>query len=300
MPASVARRRVTAQDHGLERALDNTLIAQCRGALEHGVPVALSMPIRNVNRTVGTMLGYEVTSRWGGPGLPSDTIRVHFTGSAGQSFGAFVPRGITFTLEGDSNDYWGKGLSGGTLIVRPSRRSTFAAEENIIIGNVALYGATGGEAYVRGVAGERFAVRNSGVHAVVEGIGDHGCEYMTGGAVVVLGRSGRNFAAGMSGGVAFVLDLAGDFARRCNPGMVDLEPLDRAEDIALVRDLIGRHVRHTESSYAARILDDWVAMQPRFVKVMPRDYRRVLRAEMQARAEGRAPTFAELVGATSG
>ncbi|HXH83893.1 MAG TPA: glutamate synthase large subunit, partial [Candidatus Tectomicrobia bacterium] len=301
MPPEVARRCVTAQDHGLERGLDHTtLIPACRDAIDHAKPVALALPIRNVHRTVGTMLGYEVTRRWGGDGLPDDTIRVHFTGSAGQSFGAFVPRGITFILEGDANDYWGKGLSGGRLVVYPPRGSTFAPEENIIVGNVALYGATGGEAFVRGVAGERFAVRNSGVHAVVEGVGDHGCEYMTGGRVVVLGRTGRNFAAGMSGGIAYVLDLDGDFPRRCNPGMVDLEPLDQAEDIACVRDLIERHVALTGSTYARRMLDDWIALRPRFVKVMPRDYRRVLQAYARARAEGREPTFAELVGATSG
>ena len=183
------------------------------------------MPIRNVNRTVGTMLGYEVTTRYGADGLPDGTITIHFTGSAGQSFGAFVPRGITLTLEGDANDYWGKGLSGGTLAVFPSPRATFVPEDNIIVGNVTLYGATSGEAYVRGVAGERFAVRNSGARAVVEGVGDHGCEYMTGGRVVVLGKTGRNFAAGMSGGIAYVLDAHGRFAQCCNTGMVDLEPL---------------------------------------------------------------------------
>ncbi|MBI4253496.1 MAG: glutamate synthase large subunit [Candidatus Rokubacteria bacterium] len=301
MPPEVARHCVTAQDHGLDRALDRTtLIPRCAEAIEHRTPVELALPIRNVNRTVGTMLGYEVTRRWGGGGLPDDTIRVHFTGSAGQSFGAFVPRGITFTLEGDANDYWGKGLSGGRLIVGPPKAATFVAEENIVIGNVALYGATSGEAFVRGIAGERFAVRNSGAHAVVEAVGDHGCEYMTGGRVVVLGRTGRNFAAGMSGGIAFVLDVDGDFKRRCNLGMVDLEPLDRAEEIALVRDLIGRHVAHTGSAYARRILADWLGLQPRFVKVMPKDYKRVLLAEARAHAEGRAPTFAELVGATSG
>jgi glutamate synthase (ferredoxin) len=246
------------------------------------------------------MLGYEVTRRWGAEALPDDTIRVHFTGSAGQSFGAFVPRGITFTLEGDANDYWGKGLSGGRLVVFPPKAATFVPEENIVIGNVALYGATSGEAYVRGVAGERFAVRNSGVHAVVEGIGDHGCEYMTGGRVVVLGRTGRNFAAGMSGGLAYVLDVDGDFKRRCNLGMVDLDPLDRPEDIALVRGLIERHVHHTGSAYAARVLADWVGLGPRFVRIVPRDFKRVLLAEQRARAEGREPTFAELVGATSG
>ena len=301
VPPEVARRCVVAQDHGLEKSLDyTTIIPACREAIEHAKPVRLALPIRNVNRAVGTMLGYEVTRRWGGPGLPDDTIRIHFTGSAGQSFGAFVPRGITLVLEGDANDYWGKGLSGGRLIVYPPRQATFVPEENIIIGNVALYGATGGEAFVRGVAGERFAVRNSGACAVVEGVGDHGCEYMTGGRVVVLGRTGRNFAAGMSGGIAYVLDVDGDFKRRCNLGMVDLEPLDQAEDIALVRDLIQRHVEITGSAYAAAILASWIDMQPRFVKVMPRDYKRVLAAEARARAEGRQPTFAELVGATSG
>ena len=298
MPIDVARRCVTVQDHGLERSLDQTtLIPACREAIEHAKPITLTLPIRNVNRTVGTTLGYEITRRWGGEGLPDDTIRVYFRGSAGQSFGAFVPRGVTFMLEGDANDYWGKGLSGGRLIVYPPRQATFVPEENIVIGNVALYGATSGEAYVRGVAGERFAVRNSGVHAVVEGIGDHGCEYMTGGRVVVLGQSGRNFAAGMSGGIAYVLDVDGDFKRRCNLGMVELLVLDQAEDIELVRGLIRRHAECTGSTYARRILDGWIDAQPRFVKVMPKDYRRVLAAEARARAEGREPTFAELVGA---
>jgi glutamate synthase (ferredoxin) len=297
---SVARRCVRAQDHGLEKALDNTLISRCAEALEHKKPVEFSLPIRNVNRTVGTMLGYELTSRWGAEGLLDDTITIHFTGSAGQSFGAFVPRGISMTLEGDANDYWGKGLSGGRLCVYPPRTATFAPEDNIVIGNVALYGATSGEAYVRGVAGERFAVRNSGALTVVEAVGDHGCEYMTGGRVVVLGRTGRNFAAGMSGGIAYVLDRAGDFRSRCNLGMVDLEPLDQAADIETVRDLIARHVTATGSAYAARILAEWTELQPKFVKIMPKDYRRVLGAEAKARAEGREPTFAELVGATSG
>ncbi|PYM36048.1 MAG: glutamate synthase subunit alpha, partial [Candidatus Rokuibacteriota bacterium] len=299
-PPTVARRCVRAQDHGLEKALDQTLISLCSEAIEHKKPVEFSLPIRNVNRTVGTLLGYEITSRHGSEGLPDDTIRLHFAGSAGQSFGAFLPRGATFTLEGDANDYWGKGLSGGTLSVFPPRPSTFVPEDNIIIGNVALYGATGGEAYVRGLAGERFAVRNSGARAVVEGVGDHGCEYMTGGRVVVLGATGRNFAAGMSGGVAYVLDRAGDFRRRCNLGMVDLEPLAEAEEIGLVRDMIARHVAHTDSTYATRILADWATLQPKFVKVMPRDYKRVLLAEARARAEGRPPTFAELVGTPSG
>jgi glutamate synthase (ferredoxin) len=300
MPPGVARRCVRPQDHSLEKSLDaTTIIPACAEAIEHRKPVSLRLPIRNVNRTVGTLLGSRITKKWGGEGLADNTIRIHFTGSAGQSFGAFVPRGITFTLEGDANDYWGKGLSGGTLVVFPPKKSTFVPEENIIIGNVALYGATSGEAFVRGVAGERFCVRNSGVHAVVEGVGDHGCEYMTGGRVVVLGRAGRNFAAGMSGGVAYVLDVDGDFRRRCNLGMVDVERLDQPDEIGFVRDLIRRHIELTGSGYAAGILRDWVGVQPRFVKIMPRDYKRVLVAEARARAEGRPPTFAELVG-TSG
>jgi glutamate synthase (ferredoxin) len=247
--------------------------------------VDITSPIRNSNRTVGTMLGYEVTRRFGAPGLPDDTIRIAFTGSAGQSFGAFVPRGITLRLEGDANDYWGKGLSGGRLIVYPPRRSTFPAEENILIGNVALYGATSGEAYVRGVAGERFCVRNSGVHAVVEGVGDHGCEYMTGGRVVVLGRTGRNFAAGMSGGMAYVLDADGQFARRCNREMVDLEPLIEADDIEFLQDAIMKHVALTGSTYARQLLDDWPTLQRRIVKIMPREYKRALAAEAKRRPD---------------
>src|SRR5437660_3588218 len=301
MPPVVARRCLVAHDHVLVKSIDHTtLIPACRDAIDHGARVELSLPIRNVNRTVGTTLGYEVTSKHGASGLPEDTIKVHFAGAAGQSFGAFLPRGITFTLEGDANDYWGKGLSGGRLIVHPHRRATFVPEDNIVIGNVALYGATSGEAYVRGVAGERFAVRNSGAHTVVEGLGDHGCEYMTGGRVVVIGRTGRNFAAGKAGGAAYVLDLDGDFKRRCNLGMVDLERLDQSEEIALVRYLIRRHVEHTGSTYAAGILRDWIDVQPRFVKIMPRDYKRVLLAEARAQAEGREPTFDELVGTSGG
>ncbi len=287
----VARRRSKGQDHGLEAALDNELIALSVRALDCQERVDLHLPIRNVHRAVGTMLGYEVTRRYGGSGLPDDTINIHFDGSAGQSFGAFVPRGITLTLEGDSNDYWGKGLSGGKLVVFPPRRSTFAPEENIVIGNVALYGATSGEAYVRGVAGERFAVRNSGAQAVVEGVGDHGCEYMTAGCVVVLGRTGRNFAAGMSGGVAYVIDTHGDFVERCNPGMVDLEPVTDPEDIALVLDLIGRHVAHTNSAYGARIIGAWDAHCHAFVKVMSRDYKRALLEQACAGAAAEEPVL---------
>jgi glutamate synthase (ferredoxin) len=297
VPATAPRRKVVAQDHGLDQALDNEIIAGCREAIDRGEPVELALPIRNVNRTVGTMLGYEVTKRWGGEGLPEGTIRLHFEGSAGQSFGAFVPRGISMTLEGDANDYIGKGLSGGTLVVYPPRRSTFVAEDNIVVGNVALYGATSGEAYFRGLAGERFAVRNSGAYAVVEGVGDHGCEYMTGGRVVVLGPTGRNFAAGMSGGMAYVFDPSGRFPRRCNTDMVDLERLDADEDLELVRRLVQNHVTLTGSRVGERVLTDWDDMVKTFVKVMPRDFRRVLEAQARAAAAGRTASAEELTGA---
>jgi glutamate synthase (ferredoxin) len=275
------------QDHGLEKTLDRHILLDiCRPALERKQPVNVTLPIRNVNRVVGTMLGSEVTRRYGAEGLPEDTIRLHFQGSAGQSFGAFVPRGITLELEGDSNDYVGKGLSGGKIIVYPPHGSTFAAEENIIIGNTALYGATSGEAYFRGMAGERFAVRNSGATAVVEGVGDHGCEYMTGGRVVVLGRTGRNFAAGMSGGIAYVFDERGDFASRCNQEMVELERVETPEELAELQALIDRHAALTGSQLAARILKEWKASAPRFVKVMPKDYKRALEAFKAVEAQG--------------
>ena len=295
VPDTVARRAVRTQDHGLDRALDNTLIERCAPAIEQRTPVSFSLPIRNVNRTTGTMLGARITRRWGREGLPDGTIDIRFTGSAGQSFGAFVPRGVTLRVEGDANDYFGKGLSGGRLVICPPRTATFVAEENIIIGNVALYGGTQGEAFVRGVAGERFCVRNSGVHAVVEAVGDHGCEYMTGGRVVILGRTGRNFAAGMSGGIAYVRDRDGDFATRCNTEMVELETLGD-DDAEFVRALVARHVEHTESRCGQRVLDRWTELRASFVKVMPRDYKRVLLAEATARAESREPGFAELVG----
>jgi glutamate synthase (ferredoxin) len=285
-----------AQDHGLGDALDHELIRRALPALERRTPVSFALPIRNVNRTVGTMLGYELTRRHGGDGLPDDTIHITFTGSAGQSFGAFVPKGITLTLEGDSNDYIGKGLSGGKIIVYPPQKATFVASENILIGNVALYGATSGEAYFCGLAGERFAVRNSGAMAVVEGVGDHGCEYMTGGRVVVLGRTGRNFAAGMSGGIAYVYDADGRFPRRCNSDMVDLERVESADDLELVQTLVRRHVEHTGSILGRKMLEDWPRVLTRFVKVMPRDYRRVLDAQARAAAAGREASFQELVG----
>ena len=283
LPDGTPRRHVTSQDHGLEQALDNTLIQLAEGALQDGTPVTLDLPVRNVNRTVGTMLGYEVTRRWGGKGLPDDTIRVSLTGSAGQSFGAFLPRGVTLRLAGDANDYLGKGLSGGRLIVAPHPSAPFTAEEQIIAGNVIGYGATSGEIFLRGIVGERFCVRNSGATAVAEGTGDHGCEYMTGGTVVVLGPTGRNFAAGMSGGIAYLLDAS---RRRINTEMCDLEPLDAA-DAALLRELVGRHAEETGSAVAARLLADWDAAVARFTKVMPKDYRRVLEAARRAEQEGR-------------
>jgi len=277
-----ARRRVRAQDHGLDKALDNELVALSEPALERGEPVRAQLTIRNVNRTVGTMLGHEVTKRYRAEGLPPGTIDLTFTGSAGQSFGAFVPRGVTLRLEGDANDYVGKGLSGGRLVVRPDRDATFAANEHIIAGNTLAYGATSGEIFVRGGVGERCAVRNSGAHLVTEGVGDHGCEYMTGGRVVVLGKTGRNFAAGMSGGVAWVLDLK-DF--RVNKELVELGPVtdDAAEELhALVR----AHGEETGSAVAAELLADWETSLTRFTEIIPRDYRVVMDAKAKAEADG--------------
>ena len=274
------------QDHGLDKSLDmTTLLDLCKGAIETGESVSATLPIKNVNRAVGTILGNEITKRhW--HGLPEDTIQLHFQGSAGQSFGAFVPKGVTLKLEGDANDYLGKGLSGGKIILYPSAKSTFAAEENVIAGNVALYGATSGEVYIRGMVGERFGVRNSGVNTIVEGVGDHGCEYMTGGKVVILGKTGRNFAAGMSGGVAYILDEQGDFATRCNQQMVGLETLEDAEEIADLRQLVQQHADYTQSQKAANVLAHWEEMLPKFVKVMPKDYKRVLQAISVAIAAG--------------
>ena len=278
----VGTRKMQQQDHGLDKALDNLLINRAMEALETGKPVEIRTEIRNANRTVGTMLGAELTRRHGGGGLPDNTILINFKGSAGQSFGAFVPRGITMILEGDANDYFGKGLSGGRLVVFPPAKAAFKAEENIIVGNVSLYGATGGEAFIRGVAGERFAVRNSGATAVVEGVGDHGCEYMTRGVVVVLGRTGRNFAAGMSGGVAYVLDEDNEFDQHCNFEMVDLESFADTAEEGSVRRLIQTHAGLTGSSRAARILKDWKLYRDKFRKVMPLEYRRVLEASAAA------------------
>ena len=276
-PPAVGTHCTQKQDHGLDQALDRQLLEQAAPALERREPVVIDLPIRNVNRTVGTMLSSQVSKYYGEEGLPEDTILVRCTGSAGQSFGAFGARGVTMVVEGDANDYFGKGLSGAKLVIRPPESATFVPEENIIVGNVALYGATSGEVYARGLAGERFAVRNSGAWAVVEGVGDHGCEYMTGGRVAVLGPTGRNFAAGMSGGVAYVLDETGDFAKyRCNLEMVELEEMVGPADLDELRGMVERHHRYTQSAVARRLLDAWVTAAPTFVKVMPVDYKRAL------------------------
>jgi glutamate synthase domain-containing protein 3 len=292
MPNEVARYRCEAQDHGLSKALDNRLIELASPALERGEKVTIDTPIRNTNRTVGTMLSWHVAKRYGHEGLADDTIRIRLAGSAGQSFGAFLAKGITLDLVGDTNDYCGKGLSGGRISVQPSPKFAGDPAENIITGNVVLYGAICGEAYFRGVAGERFAVRNSGALAVVEGVGDHGCEYMTGGTVIVLGATGRNFAAGMSGGIAYVLDADGEFVKYCNTAMVDLEPVlqeseQRAKlaqhlwhmqqsDESLLRRLVENHAKYTGSRGARDILENWPAHRPRFVKIFPKEYRRAL------------------------
>ncbi len=277
VPARVGRRCLIKQDHGLGDSLDGQLLDHAREALERGQPVSISLPIRNTHRTVGARLSGEIARRYGGEGLPDDTIRFQFTGSGGQSFGAFLAKGVTLRLEGEANDYVGKGLSGGKLIIYPPRNSPFQPEENILVGNVVLYGATSGEAYFNGMAGERFAVRNSGATAVVEAVGDHGCEYMTRGTVLVLGKTGRNFAAGMTGGIAYVLDETGEFARvRCNLASVDLGPVADPKDVELIQLLVARHAELTESPRAKWILDDWDALLPKFVKVFPHEYKRVL------------------------
>ena len=287
VPQSVATHwcKEHSQDHELWKALDNQLIAHCQGAVDSRTPVRLELPIRNSNRTVGTMLSHTVASRYGEEGLPDSTIQIDFKGSAGQSFAAFLAKGITMRVKGDANDYFGKGLSGGRVVITPPDEARFVAETNIIVGNVVLYGATGGQAFIRGIAGERFAVRNSGAEAVVEGVGDHGCEYMTRGRVVVLGPTGRNFAAGMSGGEAYVLDEFGKFTGLCNTGMVDLEPVVEQQDREALSRLIEEHLRCTGSANAARVLADWDGMLPKFVKVMPRDYKRVLQERKNGERE---------------
>jgi glutamate synthase domain-containing protein 3 len=277
VPSRVARRCVHSQDHGLDHALDHQLVEHSLDALLNLRNVEINLPVRNVHRSVGAILSGEIARRYGSAGLPDDTIRIHLTGSAGQSLGAFLAKGVTLTLEGDANDYVGKGLSGGRIIVYAPPGSSFAPEENIIIGNVALYGATSGEAFFNGVAGERFAVRNSGATAVVEGVGDHGCEYMTNGLALVLGSCGRNFAAGMSGGIAYVFDERGDFTeRRCNLDSVDLEPLLDGQDVQIVRDLVARHLDLTGSRRAKWILGNWSDAVSRFIKIFPHEFKRVL------------------------
>ncbi|HEY6201129.1 MAG TPA: glutamate synthase-related protein, partial [Candidatus Binatia bacterium] len=274
------------QNHGLENALDNqVLLDLAEPALDRREKVKATLPIRNTNRVVGTILGSELTRRYGPEGLPEDTIQFHFEGSAGQSFGAFVPKGMTLELEGDANDYFGKGLSGGKVVLYPPAGSSFAPEENIIVGNVAFYGATAGEAYIRGVSGERFCVRNSGVNAVIEGVGDHGCEYMTGGRVAVIGKTGRNFAAGMSGGVAYVFDEDGTFKDRCNKETVSLDRLDE-RDLSELEEMLKRHATYTKSARAWQMLALWNQFAPKFVKVMPKDYRRMVEALAQAESKG--------------
>lgn len=313
VPANVARRHASEQDHELLKALDNTLIKQAQDALNNKRAVTIESKISNVNRTVGTMLSHEVAKRYGQAGLPADTINVRFKGTAGQSFGAFLAQGISFELRGEGNDYVGKGLCGGRIAIMPPTDSKLVSHHNIIVGNTVLYGATSGECYFSGVAGERFAVRNSGAIAVVEGLGDHGCEYMTGGMVIVLGETGRNFAAGMSGGVAYVLDEEGGFEARCNLAMVALEPvpeeiaaldstddmpeghgrvhfnhLNQADEQAL-REQIEKHLHYTNSPRAQHILDNWARYLPKFIKVMPTEYRRALEelAVQSAKAESK-------------
>ncbi|PIW63815.1 MAG: glutamate synthase subunit alpha, partial [Candidatus Omnitrophica bacterium CG12_big_fil_rev_8_21_14_0_65_50_5] len=285
--STVAIHHVERQDHGLERALDHQIIKDAKEAVENQKPVSLQYEIKNTNRTVGTMLSSEIARRYGLKGLPDKTIKIKFEGSAGQSFGAFLSRGIQLELEGDANDYVGKGLSGGRVIVYPHKKTTFVPEENILVGNVILYGAILGEAYFRGIAGERFAVRNSGASAVVEGVGDHGCEYMTGGRVVVLGSTGRNFAAGMSGGIAYVWNPEKKFEKLCNMGMVELFPVVVDEDIAELKTLIERHYDHTNSTVARKMIMNWDQAIHQFVKVYPRDYRRVIE---EARKENELQT----------
>lgn len=288
MPESVARYAQEDQDHGLDIALDNQLIEQAKPALEQGKQVTIDTPIVNTNRTVGTMLSHEIAKRYGNEGLPHDTIHVNFTGTSGQSFAAFLAKGITFELAGEGNDYVGKGQCGGRIIVKPPTNFSGVAHENVIVGNTVMYGATTGESYFSGVAGERFCVRNSGATAVIEGVGNHGCEYMTGGTVVVLGTTGENFAAGMSGGIAYIYDIDGTFEKHCNMSMVSLDKVLPADadlgdakhlgqaDETLLKGIIENHVKYTESPRAKEILADWDKAREKFVKVFPNEYKRAL------------------------
>jgi glutamate synthase (NADPH/NADH) large chain len=273
----------TAQHHDIENQMDFELIKMANSAIKSTEKVWIAKPITNVDRTVGAMLSGEIAKIYGDNGLPEDTINARFFGSAGQSFGAFLSKGITFRLEGESNDYMGKGLSGGKIIVVPPAGVTFKPEENIIVGNTLLYGATSGEVYIRGIAGGRFCVRNSGAVAVVEGVGDHGCEYMTGGSAVILGKTGRNFAAGMSGGIAYIFDIDGNFDYFCNKGLVELSTLESIEDIKEVQHLISNHLYYTNSSVAEKILTNWDEFLPKFIKVIPFEYKKVLQ-EFKLRA----------------
>ena len=275
--ASPEQRRCTdVQEHGVEQALDYELLPRLKSALEHGTRVALESPIRNCHRTVGTVISAELARRYGGKGLPNDTITINFHGSAGQSFGAFCSKGMTFNLAGEANDYVGKGLSGARIVIRPAEGSTYDPAASVLAGNVLLYGATSGELYINGQVGERFAIRNSGAVAVVEGVGDHGCEYMTGGRVVILGPTGVNFSAGMSGGIAYVYDETGLFDENCNLDMIDLELVSTAADELELRTLIEKHWAYTGSPRARDILDHWESVLGHFVKVFPTEYKRVL------------------------
>ena len=285
------------QDHELERTLDmSKLLRMCRPAIEDQKPIRAKLAITNINRVVGTLVGSEVTRRYGESGLPDNTIKLNFEGSAGQSFGAFIPKGMTLELEGDANDYLGKGLSGGTITVYPPEKSIFEADENILIGNVAFYGATSGEAYISGIAGERFCIRNSGVNAVIEGVGDHGCEYMTGGCVVVLGPTGKNFAAGMSGGIAYVLDEDRSFYKRLNKELVSFEDVSNKYDVLELKGLIQEHVAYTNSEKGKRILDHFSEYLPKFKKIVPHDYRRMMNAIVQMEEKGLNSEQAQIRG----
>ena len=287
LPAGTNQVCRKSQNHRLSKSLDmRELMAICKTNLDSKKPVSITLPIKNTDRVVGTILGSEITRRYGAEGLPADTINLHFKGSAGQSIGAFLPKGVTVRLEGDANDHVGKGLSGGKIIIHPDADAAFDPHENIIIGNVAFYGATSGEAYINGIAGERFCIRNSGVNAVVEGVGDNGCEYMTGGTVVILGKTGRNFAAGMSGGIAYVLDLDHDFDSYCNKEIVLLEPLEIQSDIITVKKLVKNHADYTGSAIAKDILANWGAYQGKFVKVIPKDYKKVISLLSEYRQQG--------------
>ena len=286
VPKEVAKHCITTQDHNLENAIDYELIKQSEFAIKNGEKITINKSITNANRTVGTILSHEIAKMHGLKGLPNETINLNFNGAGGQSFGAFLSSGITINLEGDANDYFCKGLSGGKVIIAPPQESNFIPEKNIIIGNVALYGATGGQVFINGIAGERFAVRNSGAEAVVEGVGDHGCEYMTRGTVVVLGPTGRNFAAGMSGGQAYVLDESGDFSSLCNKGLVSLEAIESDEDIQRLYRLINDNKNLTNSSNAKKIINNWARYIQKFVKIMPNDYKKILEQIKEKKTEG--------------